>query len=126
MNSTRWSIPRPIPLDDISYGHSPDKRGENTKYGHLPIWVIPKFWGGYRVDDGNDRLYYAIQRGDTCIFAHVRGESTDCPTCGAYVFLVVRDVRDADYRLSGRCPNDHLACFDYRVGDPTIRIGDLR
>lgn len=72
----QW-VPRRLRVSDISYGHSPDKRGERTdKYGRLPIHVKP-CWGGYRVHDGNDRLYYAKQRGDTHIDAYVLEEASE-------------------------------------------------
>ena len=70
--ATRWKVTqRKLPIKDISYGHSPDKRGERKdKWGKEPIDVKPR-GGGYKVADGNDRLYYAIQRGDTHIEANV-------------------------------------------------------
>ena len=52
----------------ISYGHSPDKRGERKdKWGREPIDVKRSWLGGYKVLDGNDRLYYAKKRGKASI-----------------------------------------------------------
>lgn len=57
---------------DISYGHTPDQRGERTdRWAKEPIVVRQGFWGGWKVQDGNDRLFYARQRGDTYIEAYV-------------------------------------------------------
>ena len=56
-------------------GHTPDKRGERKdKYRNWPIEVRPLLFGGYRIIDGNDRVYYARERGDTHIWAEVLGE----------------------------------------------------
>lgn len=55
-------------VSDISYGHAPDKRGERKdKYARQPIEVKHSWWSGWKVHDGNDRLYYAKLRGDTWI-----------------------------------------------------------
>ncbi len=51
--------------------------------------------------------------------------STDCPRCGGYVLLDGEGSPDIDFRLSGRCPNNHLVYFDRHVADPTIKIKDL-
>ena len=86
--ATRWkSKPSKIRVSDISYGNDdgflgmffngPDKRGERTdKWGKKPIDVKPH-GGGYKVIDGNDRLYYAKQRGDTHIQAIVWEETSE-------------------------------------------------
>lgn len=64
--------PRKIPVKAIKYRHSPDKRGERKDaHSKKPIDVRPLSGGGYKVVDGNDRLYYARQRGDTHIQAVV-------------------------------------------------------
>lgn len=61
-----------IKVKDIAYGHSPDKRGERTdSHGKAPIVVRRRWFGGYKVGDGNDRLYYAKLRGDKYIEADV-------------------------------------------------------
>jgi hypothetical protein len=61
-----------IRISDISYGHSPDKRGERTDaYGRQPIEVRRGWLGAYKVIDGNDRLHYARERGDIYIDAEV-------------------------------------------------------
>jgi hypothetical protein len=68
----RWTL-RTIPVSRIAYGHKPDRRGERTdKYGREPIHVRSSMWGGLVVQDGNDRLYYARQRGRSHIWAWVR------------------------------------------------------
>lgn len=60
-----------IPLSRVRYGHSPDKRGERRdKYGRQPI-DVKRSGGGYVVHDGNDRVHYARQRGDTHIAANI-------------------------------------------------------
>lgn len=77
----QW-VRRTLRVRDISHGHSPDKRGERTdKWGKAPIHVKPSS-GRYRVHDGNDRLYYARQRGDACIEAYVLQE-TSAPDKGS-------------------------------------------
>jgi hypothetical protein len=59
-------------IRDISYGHSPDRRGERTdKWSREPIAVRRRWLGGYKVIDGNDRLYYAAKRGQSRINATV-------------------------------------------------------
>lgn len=64
---------RTLKVDDINYGHSPDKRGERTdKWGKAPIYVKRSRWSGLVAHDGNDRLYYAKQRGDKYIEAWVK------------------------------------------------------
>lgn len=69
--SKSWSAPKRIRISDISYSHSPDKRGERTdKYGRQPIEVTRR-GGRYVVADGHDRVYYAKQRGDSHITARV-------------------------------------------------------
>ena len=73
-----WELRR-LRVGDISYGHSPDKRGERTdRWGKEPIHV-KRSWGGWKVHDGNDRLYYARQRGDSHIMAYVPAEPSDEP-----------------------------------------------
>lgn len=67
-----WVL-RTVKVADVSHGHSPDKRGERTdKWGKAPIHVKRR-GGGLVVHDGNDRLYYARQRGDVTIQAWVKG-----------------------------------------------------
>lgn len=67
-----WTRTR-IRVDRLSYGHSPDKRGERTdKWGKEPIVVRRGWLGTLVVHDGNDRLYYARQRGEAWIDAWVR------------------------------------------------------
>lgn len=78
--ATKW-VRRKIRVTDIDYGHSPDKRGERRdKWGREPIRVKPGSWGGWKVHDGNDRLYYARQRGDTHIEAYVQETTADVKT----------------------------------------------
>jgi hypothetical protein len=61
-----------VRVSDLSYGHSPDKRGERTdKWGKAPIHVKKGLFG-LVVYDGNDRVYYARQRGDSHIQAWVK------------------------------------------------------
>jgi len=61
-----------IRVSDIRYGHAPDRRGERTdRWGREPIDVRRTWLGGYRVIDGNDRLYYARRRGQSHIAARV-------------------------------------------------------
>jgi hypothetical protein len=81
MSDEGWEL-RKLRIKDISYGHSPDKRGERTdKWGKAPIYV--KTSGGrFKVHDGNDRLYYAIQRGDTHIMAYVPVARSQEPASG--------------------------------------------
>jgi len=76
----QWVLHK-LPVSKITYGHDglfftgPDKRGERKdKWGKAPIHV-KRSGGGYKVIDGNDRLYYAKQRGDTHIQAYVRGSA---------------------------------------------------
>jgi len=55
-------------------GNSPDKRRRNRGLLHgegPPIDVERSGWGGYRVIDGNDRLYYARLAGRKTIRARV-------------------------------------------------------
>jgi hypothetical protein len=62
-----WERTR-VRVDKVRYGHSPDKRGERTdRYGKEPIWVR-----NGKVIDGNDRVHYARERGDTWIEAWVK------------------------------------------------------
>lgn len=65
--------PMRILVNRIAYGHRPDKRGERRGRGGWgnPIDVIRGWFGGYRVHDGNDGLYYAKQRGDSHIYGRV-------------------------------------------------------
>ena len=66
-NNEPRSERRKVRVSDLTYGHSPDKRGERTdKWGKAPIVVRRG-----RVVDGNDRLFYAKQRGDKYIEAEV-------------------------------------------------------
>lgn len=54
-------------------GHGPDKRKKNKgllKSEGPPI-DVKRTWGGYKVIDGNDRLYYARQAGRRTIAARV-------------------------------------------------------
>ena len=61
-----------IRVSDIAYGHTPDKRGKRTdKWGREPIDVKRTWLGGYKVIDGNDRLFYAKRDGKTHIDARV-------------------------------------------------------
>jgi len=61
-----------IRVSQIAYSHSPDKRGERRDHwGKAPIHVKKRLFGGYKVIDGNDRLYYAKQRGQSHIDAEV-------------------------------------------------------
>lgn len=64
---------RKIRISDIDYGHAPRKAGERRdKWGREPIIVKRKLFGGYKVHDGNDRLYYAAKRGAKYINAEIR------------------------------------------------------
>lgn len=57
-------------VSSLSHGHAPRKAGERTdRYGKLPVTVRYSWWSGWAIHDGNDRLYYARQRGDTWIDA---------------------------------------------------------
>lgn len=68
-NNPNHQNTKKVRVDDCNYGHSPDKRGERKdKYSKQPI-DVRKSWGGYKVIDGNDRLYYAKERGDDYIEA---------------------------------------------------------
>ena len=60
-----------IRVSKCRYGHEPDCRGERTdRWGRAPIAVKWSSWHGkYVVKDGNDRLYYAKERGDKWIEA---------------------------------------------------------
>ena len=61
-----------IRISAIAYSHAPDRRGERKdKWSREPIDVRRTWLGGYKVIDGNDRLYYARQRGQTHIEARV-------------------------------------------------------
>lgn len=63
-----------IPVSGISHGHSPDKRKQNKgllRSEGPPIDVKRTWGGGYKVIDGNDRLYYAKQAGRRTINARV-------------------------------------------------------
>jgi hypothetical protein len=63
---------RKIRISQIAYSHTPDLRGERTDHhGRAPIHVKSRLLGGYKVIDGNDRLWYAKQRGQTHIEAEV-------------------------------------------------------
>jgi len=63
---------RKIRVSSIGYGHSPDKRGRRAdRWGSEPITVRRGFWHAYVVIDGNDRLYYAKESGQTWIWAYV-------------------------------------------------------
>jgi len=62
-----------IACSQIAYGHSSDKRRSNRGLLHRegpPIDVERSGWG-YRVIDGNDRLYYARLAGRKTIRARV-------------------------------------------------------
>jgi hypothetical protein len=77
MSGRRTSTRERLPISRISHSHSPDKRGERRdKWARQPIDVKP-CGSGYRVIDGNDRLYYARQRGDTHIDALVWRTTTE-------------------------------------------------
>jgi hypothetical protein len=70
-NDADWELTT-VRVSALRYGHSPDKRGERTdKWGKAPIHV-KQGWSGLVVHNGNDRLYYAKQRGDTHIQAWVK------------------------------------------------------
>jgi hypothetical protein len=76
--------------DQLRYGHSPDKRGERTdKYGRQPIEVDRSG----KVVDGNDRLYYARQRGDRHINAVVVSSSGGCLVMTLFVAVAVGLIR---------------------------------
>ena len=64
---------RRISVSSVSHGHSPDRRKANK--GLLgregPPIDVKRTWGGYKVIDGNDRLYYARQAGRSTIKARV-------------------------------------------------------
>ena len=62
-----------IRVRDIAYGHRPDRRcaRSDDAHGRAPIHVKKRWLGGYKVIDGNDRLFYARQRGATHIAARV-------------------------------------------------------
>jgi len=67
-------VRRQIKTSDCRHDHTPDKRGERTdKWAKEPISVKWSSWHGkWVVKDGNDRLYYARQRGDKYIEAWVK------------------------------------------------------
>jgi hypothetical protein len=87
---------RKIRIRDIEYSHEPRKAGKRSdKYADKPIEVRPKFWGGYRVVDGNDRLYYAEQDGQT----HINATLSNCN----HTTRLVRPIFSSDYYECTKC-----------------------
>lgn len=69
----KWNVssPRRIRISHIRHSHRPRRAGERRdKWGREPI-DLRRTWLGYLVLDGNDRLYYAKERGDTHVWARI-------------------------------------------------------
>jgi hypothetical protein len=61
-------VEKTVSTSSLRYGHSPDKRGKRRdRYANQPLDVDRSG----KVIDGNDRLYYAKQRGQRTIRVRV-------------------------------------------------------
>jgi hypothetical protein len=85
-----------IRITDIDYSHSPRQAGRrNDRYGKQPIEVRRKLFGGYEVVDGNDRLFYAEQDGQT----HIEARLSNCD----HTTRLVQPIFSSDYYECTKC-----------------------
>lgn len=85
-----------IRVSDVEHSHKPRKAGRrNDRYANKPIEVERKLFGGYRVVDGNDRLHYAREDGETYIEAFI----SNCQ----HTTRLVQPIFSADYYECTKC-----------------------